>query len=105
MRPVALIGGERSDDARLSRLVDALNSLQLGAYLVARPGNSATKDARCLFDVHGDFQRMYGMSGEFLCLIRPDDHVGLIQRPIDEASLRAYLEMICPPDAVARAIV
>ena len=36
------------------------------------------------------------MKGDFLCLIRPDGHIGLIQQPIDLPSLRSYLDMLGP---------
>jgi hypothetical protein len=37
---------------------------------------------------------MYGLSGSFLCLVRPDGHLGLVQRPPDVRGLRAYLELL-----------
>lgn len=52
---------------------------------------------RCsLMDVHNELDRLYGLSGQFLCLVRPDDHIGLIQAPINERALREYLKQICP---------
>ncbi|MBI3461923.1 MAG: hypothetical protein HY000_02545 [Planctomycetes bacterium] len=57
-------------------------------------------NTRCLVDVHGDFRRLYGLTGEFLCLIRPDDHVGLLQRPVDRSALWNYLRQLCPPALV-----
>jgi hypothetical protein len=41
------------------------------------------------------------MTGEYLCLVRPDDHVGLFQRPIDEPAPGEYLRKLCPAEAFA----
>jgi len=38
------------------------------------------------------------MTGEFLCLVRPDDHVGLFQRPINDVSLEDHLRKIRPEE-------
>lgn len=100
MRPVALLGssGSAAEDARVRRLLDALGHLDIDAYEVVAREASTAACPNCLIDTHGDFRRMYGMTGEFLCLIRPDDHVGLIQRPINEPALRDYLMNLCPAD-------
>ncbi len=50
----------------------------------------------CLEDIHGSFRAIYGMKGDFLCLIRPDGHIGLFQQKIDLVSLRSYLDLIGP---------
>ena len=47
-------------------------------------------------DTHNELERIYGLHGEFLCLIRPDDHIGLIQSPINEPTLREYLRHMSP---------
>jgi hypothetical protein len=98
IRPVALIGATAAGDAtRLGRLLETLRDFDVEPYILLSPDRrNAPTDAPCLFDLYGDFRRIYGMSGEFLCLIRPDDHVGLFQRPIDEARLANYLRMIGP---------
>ena len=43
---------------------------------------------------HGYLRRLSAFvrdTCDFLCLIRPDDHIGLFQRPANERSLREYL--------------
>jgi 4,5-epoxidase len=86
LRPVALIGiTPETDLVRLDRLLTLLDEHDIDAHVLGPTG---------LSDVHGDFQRLYGMTGEFLCLIRPDDHIGLFQRPIREENLRAYLAQL-----------
>jgi hypothetical protein len=47
-----------------------------------------------LIDIYGDFARLYGMRAEFLCLIRPDDDIGLFQSPIDEDAIGDYIARI-----------
>jgi 4,5-epoxidase len=96
MRPVVLIGPGNMDEARVRRLLDALDRHDVAGYLVVGPGDDRWhSEPRCLVDVHGDFRRLYGMTGEFLCLVRPDDHVGLFQRPISELALGDYLAKLC----------
>lgn len=63
------------------------------AWTVAAPlGQEGEPDPRRLRDTHGDLRRIFGLEGEFLCLMRPDGHVGLIQIPIDEVALLKYLD-------------
>ena len=73
------------------RKTDALGHASVKVTSHKRPPQAKLP---CLRDAHGDFRRLYGMAGDFLCLIRPDDHVGLFQRPINEASLDDYLGML-----------
>ncbi len=106
LRPVVFIGAgcDSKDAGRISRLLDALDQLQIDAYVVSSPSEAARHShKRCLVDIHGDFQRIYGVTSDSLCLVRPDDHVGLIQRPFKEDGLRAYLQNICDPEAVEKA--
>jgi 4,5-epoxidase len=103
MRPVVLLGANRgvTDVARYDDLTAHLSQLGLSPYMLV-PAEDAFGGRRphCLIDAHGDFQRLYGMSQEFLCLIRPDDHIGLFQRPIREGALNTYLTQICAPTMV-----
>jgi 2-polyprenyl-6-methoxyphenol hydroxylase-like FAD-dependent oxidoreductase len=104
MRPVALIGSESlsADPYRLTRLIATLARFDINAYLLASPEEQpAPTNPRCLIDVHGDFRKMYGMTGQFLCLIRPDDHIGLFQRPINEPALDDYLAHLGAPEVLA----
>ncbi len=92
LRPVALLGTAGIDHARAEKLLHLLGGHDIDAYFL---GPQAVGPAtRRLLDAHGDFARLYGMAGEFLCLIRPDDHIGLFQRPIDEARLLDYLGLL-----------
>jgi hypothetical protein len=107
MRPVLLIdtGSCMGDTARLTRLMDTLARLDIDAYCIASAGEELAENCpNCRIDVHGDFRGLYGMTGEFLCLIRPDDHVGLYQRGIDERALYEYLGQMCAPEDLARAV-
>lgn len=40
------------------------------------------------------------MTGEFLLLLRPDDHIGRFLSPVDDAVLAAYLDRICAANAI-----
>lgn len=92
LRPVALIGTEPATDAAaVERLLARLAEADVAGYVL---GPLAAGHPRGLGDVHGDFKRFYGMTGEFLCLIRPDDHIGLFQRPIRPDRLEEYLGLI-----------
>jgi 4,5-epoxidase len=95
MQPVALIGAGRLDAERVRKVLDLLDRHDVAAYVVTEPGDQRWRaEPRRLVDVHGDFRRRYGMTGEFVCLVRPDDHVGLFQRPIDEVGMEEYLEQM-----------
>jgi 4,5-epoxidase len=86
MQPIALIGARADRSLRA-----ALSEAKIDVYNL---GAVEDVDADCLLDIYGDFRRLYGMTGDFLCLIRPDDHIGLFQRPPNEQSLRKYLAKI-----------
>lgn len=104
LRPVVLLGAGNGGDAltRIERIRKMFAPLDMEAYLVlARGAEKSNIPPGSLVDVHGDFRRLYGMTGEFLCLVRPDDHLGLFQRPIDESALREYLKNLCRPEAMA----
>jgi 4,5-epoxidase len=94
VRPVVLIGtNPQLGSEGYQRLLESLGRLDLNSYLLisAEDETFAGDTSRCLIDVHGDFRRLYGMTGEFLCLIRPDDHIGYFQHGIGETKLREYL--------------
>ena len=94
MRPIALIGTSATspDDPGLAAVMRALSDAGVPSYMLG--GVAAT-----LEDLHGDFRQLYGLTGEFLCLIRPDDHIGLIQRRLDPEGVAAYLRLLSPtPD-------
>jgi len=99
LRPVALIGtGPTTDAAAVERLLARLAAADVAGYVL---GPLAAGHPRGLGDAHGDFRRFYGMTGEFLCLVRPDDHIGLFQRPIRTDRLEEYLALIAKPGAVS----
>jgi len=52
-----------------------------------------------------DFGALYQLRSDFLCLIRPDGHVGLVQAPFDETHLIDYLACISAPSEVRRCFV
>ena len=60
-------------------------------YIVAEKDSESPSDPDCLIDIYGDFARLYGMRGEFLWLIRPDDHIGLFQIPLNEDATQLQL--------------
>jgi 2-polyprenyl-6-methoxyphenol hydroxylase-like FAD-dependent oxidoreductase len=99
-KPLVLIGPgdfSRGDEAFVNRFFRLLDPLDIDAMLVARQSEPWWHHYdRCLIDIHDDIERLYGLQPPFLCLVRPDDHIGLIQMPINEAALRSYLLAICP---------
>ena len=94
LRPVVLFNGIATSDQWRERL----GRVAVDAYGVVPP-HSARHDAPStqLIDRHGDFAALYGLRVNFLCLIRPDGHIGLVQIPPDEKSLEDYLALIGPP--------
>jgi hypothetical protein len=91
MRPIALIGPAiLSDSDHIERLGAVMADAQVSAYIVLHNDRKTPHCSNCLIDVYNDFDRLYGMSGDFFCLIRPDDHIGFFQRPIDEVRIRKY---------------
>jgi len=55
--------------------------------------------------IRRDFGALYQLRSDFLCLIRPDGHVGLVQALFDEAHLIDYLALISAPSEVRRCFV
>jgi hypothetical protein len=99
LRPVVLFDGIADSHQWYERfqLVD------IDAYVVTVTPSTEGGPARVLFDRTGDFARMYGLRRGFLCLIRPDGHVGLVQVPPNRAQLVNYLSLICDPIQLQRA--
>jgi 2-polyprenyl-6-methoxyphenol hydroxylase-like FAD-dependent oxidoreductase len=98
-RLVALVGSPNCPD-HVNRVLGALRRLGVESFLLGS-NRRMPPTANRLIDVHGDFQRIFGAKGEFLYLIRPDGHVGLFQRPINERALQEYLLKLYPASAVA----
>ena len=94
VRPVVLTGSDVP-------ILEPLRALELEAHRILRKSDRPTETSTGQWiDVHGDFEELYGMHGNFLCLIRPDGHIGLIQNPVDRDSLEKYLGRICDPQKV-----
>ena len=87
---IALLGPGRNN----SRLIGSLGQLNIHAAVVSDQGG--------LRDVYLDFFRLYGATGTFLYLIRPDGHVGLFQGEANLRSLAHYLKKLRGADAVAK---
>lgn len=104
-RPIALFGVDRSSTsertAGIERLMQACGRLGIESNPVTP--EPVRRPEHGLIDTSGDFHRLYGASGEFLYLIRPDGYVGLLQRPIDEPALQAYMTKLFRADVVQSA--
>lgn len=99
-RPLALLGPGAAARVRVEALLELLRSSAIEPWVIADHQLTLWQDhERALTDTHGELERLYGLRGEFLCLIRPDDHIGLIQSPINEPALRKYLRCISPSAA------
>ncbi len=105
MRPVILIGAAAltKDEPAFDALQRTLAEAEIDVFVLRETRDAKETEARCLWDLHGDFQRLYGMSGDFLCLIRPDDHIGLFQRPTNERALREYVSRLAPAPRAVKA--
>jgi hypothetical protein len=97
LNPVVLCDGGTTSPELCSRL----RLLNIESY-VLKTGTGAEPSDTYLVDVHGDWGALYQLRGDFLCLIRPDGHVGLVQAPLDQARLIEYLGLICSPSEVRR---
>lgn len=100
-RLVALVGDGVPPPAAAA-LAKALGGLGVEFHTVAgrRAGDAA---AGTLADAGGDFARLFGLAGDFVCVVRPDGYVGLIQRPFEIAPLREWLGRVSSPASVADA--
>ena len=87
---IALLGPASNNQS----LAKSLGALNIRAFVVA-PGE--------LEDVYSDFARLYGATGPFLCLIRPDGHVGMFQGEADPAAVADYLKKIRNAERVEKA--
>jgi 2-polyprenyl-6-methoxyphenol hydroxylase-like FAD-dependent oxidoreductase len=97
MRPIVLfrVGDGAESSARAADLIARCRARGIDAYEVHRSDVPTGATSRhCLIDVHGELTRLYGFGPNFLCLVRPDDHLGLVQCPVDERRLIAYLTLI-----------
>lgn len=103
---VALVGHTPGWNAQSSALVVALEQLGIATFAVTNEYDSGPLvDGPCprLRDRHGELARLYGMSGQYICVIRPDGHVGLFQRPIRISPIRTWLAGLYPSSSVSAA--
>jgi 2-polyprenyl-6-methoxyphenol hydroxylase-like FAD-dependent oxidoreductase len=98
VQPVVLVGSNAKtvNFDFLKSLLTALAKLNIQAYIVTSKHDQLWNlEQNCLVDLYGDFRELYGLEEDFLCLIRPDGHLGLIQRPISPDALKDYLWLLC----------
>jgi 2-polyprenyl-6-methoxyphenol hydroxylase-like FAD-dependent oxidoreductase len=98
LRPIVLFNGI----ANAHQLSERLRLVDIDAYDAI--GDASTQhSAAVLVDRHGDFAKLYGLRTNFVCLIRPDGHIGLVQIRPDEEGLQRYLALISEPSQLQRA--
>lgn len=95
MRPVVLF----HNVADATRFAGKLRVLAVDAYEIA-PVNEQ-RSLSGMRDTFGDFARLYGLHRDFICLVRPDGHVGLMATAQPNA-LVEYLTLITDAAAVHR---
>jgi 4,5-epoxidase len=94
VRPIIFVG--RVSDELIQELIPVLHTTNFDFFLVvANDDYFSNPMITCLVDIYGDFFDLYGLDKDFLCLIRPDGHLGLVQHPVSIPSLKNYLKMIC----------
>ena len=96
LRPVVLFNGPL--DA--IDLRQRLGQLGIDAFVVHYEHGG--QGGSGLFDRHGDFTLLYGLRHNFICLIRPDGHLGFIGSSLRTKGLSTYLERICDRAEVRR---
>jgi 2-polyprenyl-6-methoxyphenol hydroxylase-like FAD-dependent oxidoreductase len=94
---IALLGPGRNNQ----EIAGALDALAIRTFIVS-PSDAKAPSSGHLEDLHGDFGRLYGATGPFLYLIRPDGHVGLFLRRADTDALAFYLTKIRGAEAVEK---
>lgn len=62
MRMIALIGTGTPDQTN-ARIKGILAKAKIETYILAVASNEMLQEPDCLIDLHGDFLRLYGMSG------------------------------------------
>jgi hypothetical protein len=73
------------------RLCSRLRLLNVEAYELNAAWTKTEPAKTQLADVYGDFGALYHLRSDFLCLIRPDGHVGLVQETFHRTRLIDYL--------------
>lgn len=95
-RPIVLARLDGNTSAtRMDQIKMRLHTAEIALYfIVGKESDSSPLDTDCLIDIYGDFARLYGMRSNFLCLIRPDDHIGLFQSPVHHHAILEYVARI-----------
>ena len=88
-RPLVLFDGVSNN----ANLIARLRTLCIDAYVVTEEAAGSSQSS--IIDANGDFAALYGLRRNFICLIRPDGHVGLILNATDQSQFQPYLEKIC----------
>jgi hypothetical protein len=96
LKPVALLHpGPNARRDEFDRALELLQRADVGAYVVLEPSDADDRNRELLLaDPHGSLRAIYGMSGNYACLIRPDGHIGLFQRPVNLDRLQSYLSLL-----------
>ena len=107
VKPVVLFYIKANETAEnCERLINTLASLDILPYLISKRDNHVLLNfEERLIDVFDDYDRLYGLGPNSLCLIRPDGHIGLLQYPSDTTSLKSYLRLICADTSVDEAFL
>jgi hypothetical protein len=108
-RPIVLIGAENLRTEKQTgyfiSLIKGLMNLNLLPYVIVKNNfDQPIPSNYCLIDIFGDFEKIYGLNEDFLCIIRPDGHLGLVQKPFRVKGLEKYLQNICSTEDVSRQI-
>jgi 2-polyprenyl-6-methoxyphenol hydroxylase-like FAD-dependent oxidoreductase len=105
VRPIALLSPAAGGSSEKSRdLIERLRRLNIDAFRVVDSVDATQSGEQfTLRDIHGEFRRVYGLRANSLCLIRPDGHLGLVQQPFCEETLKQYLQSLCSPQALSSA--
>ena len=99
LHPVVLFNGV----ADSHQWCECLRQVNVDAYAVTTNASAGDGSLPQLFDRTGDFAKLYGFQSGFLCLIRPDGHVGLVQLPPNRDRLQNYLTSMCERTQLERA--
>ncbi len=95
MTMIAIIRCKRCTESPVAMLARELSVALINPFVLTSDESETQNDeTERLIDVYDDFRKLYGLTGDFLCLIRPDGHLGLIQQPINKGALREYLALI-----------
>src|SRR5260370_10318278 len=76
--PIALVspGQAPSGDPNVQAALDAFTEFGVEDFIVAPPESSwRESQLRSLIDIHGELRALYGMTGQFLCVVRVHVHL------------------------------